>query len=67
MGWLTREGIVLGPYFAEKNLDSWEYLRILLYHVIQRDFRTYNINRHVMWWQQDGAPCPISRKANERT
>ncbi|CAB4042592.1 Hypothetical predicted protein, partial [Paramuricea clavata] len=56
---LTRAGAVLGLHFVEWNLDSREYLRIIRYHVIQRDFRETN-NRRVMWWQQDGAPCHIS-------
>ena len=57
---LTRTGVVLGPHFIEKNLASREYLRIIRYNVIQRDFLIHNIDRHVMWWQQDGAPCHTS-------
>lgn len=57
---VTRAGTVLGPHFVERNLDSREYLRIIRYHVIQRDFREHNIDRRVMWWQQDGAPCHTS-------
>ncbi len=40
---LTREGVVLGPHFAERNLDTREYFRIIRYHVIQRDFYVNNI------------------------
>ena len=50
---LTRAGNVLGLHFVERNLDTREYLRIIRYNVIQQDFRTQNINRHDMWWQQD--------------
>ena len=35
---LTRKGVVLGPHFAERNLDSREHSRIIGYHVIQHDF-----------------------------
>ena len=57
---LNRAGNVLGPHFVERNLDTREYLRIIRYNVIQRDFRTQNINRHDMWWQQVGASCHTS-------
>ena len=57
---LTRAGVVLGPHFAERNLDTREYLRIIRYHVIQREFHTYNIDKNNMWWQQDGAPAHTS-------
>ena len=57
---LTRAGVVLGPYFAERNLDTREYLRIIRYHVIQRDFHTLSIDKNNMWWQQDGAPAHTS-------
>ena len=57
---LTRAGVVLGPHFIERNLDSREHLRVIRYNVIQRDFLIHNIDRHVMWWQQDGAPCHTS-------
>ena len=63
MGWFDKRRYCPRSIFAERNLDSREYLQIILYHVIQRDFRTYNINRHVMWWQQDGAPCHTSNAA----
>ena len=53
---LTRTGVVLGPHFAERNLDTREHLRIIRYNVVQRDFRIHNVDRNVMWWQQDGAP-----------
>ena len=57
---LTRQGVVLGPHFAERNLDTREYIRIIRYNVIQRDFHTHNIDRDSMWWQQDGASCHTS-------
>ena len=57
---LTRTGVVLGPHFAERNLDTREYLRIIRYNVVQRDFRIHNVDRNVMWWQQDGAPSHTS-------
>ena len=57
---LTRRGAVLGPYFVERNLDTREYIRIVRYNVIQRDFPAHNIDRNSMWWQQDGAPCHTS-------
>ena len=44
---LTRTGVVFGPHFVERNLDSREYLRIIRYHVIQRDFHAHNIDRRV--------------------
>ena len=57
---LTRQGVVLGPHFVEGRMDTREYLRIIRYNVIQRDFNRHNINRDVMWWQQDGAPAHTS-------
>ena len=57
---LTRAGVVLGPHFIQGNLNTREYLRIIHYHVIQRDFLRNNINRQVMWWQQVGAPTHTS-------
>ena len=53
---LTGAGVALGPHFAERNLDTREYLRIIRYNVIQREFDIHNIGRNNMWWQQDGAP-----------
>ena len=57
---ITRAGVVPSPHFAEKNLDTRVYLRIICYHVIQRDFYTFKIGKNNMWWQQDGAPAHIS-------
>ena len=57
---LTRTGVVFGPHFIQGNLNTREYLRIIRYHVIQRDFPRNNINRQVMWWQQGGAPAHTS-------
>jgi hypothetical protein len=64
---LTRAGVVLGPHFAERNLNTREYLRIIRYHVIQRDFYVHNIDRNNMWWQQDGAPAHTSNATPSRT
>lgn len=65
MVWMgvTRTGAIFGPHFVEGNLDQQEYIRIIRYHVIQRDFREQNINRDIMWWQQDGAPAHTSNRA----
>ena len=57
---LTRTGIVLGPHFVQGHLDTREYLRIVLYNVVQRDFRNHNIDNVTTWWQQDGAPAHTS-------
>ena len=57
---LTQQGVVLGLHFVEGNLDTREYIRIIAYNVIQRDFPPRNIDRDSMWWQQDGAPCHTS-------
>ncbi len=57
---LTRTGIILGPHFVQRHLDTREYLRIIRYNVIQRDFPQHNIGKSVMWWQQDRAPCHTS-------
>ena len=35
---LTRAGVVLGPHFAGRNLDTREYLHIIRYNVFQGDF-----------------------------
>ena len=43
-----------------KNLNTGEYQRIIRYYVIQRDFPRNNVNRQVMWWQQDGAPAHMN-------
>jgi len=60
---LTGEGQVLGPHFVQGRLNTAEYLRIIRYHVIQNDFRRQNIQRDLMWWQQDGAPAHASKRA----
>ena len=57
---MTRTGVVLGLHFAERNLDAREYLRIIHYNVIQRDFHIHNVDRNVMWWQQGGASSHTS-------
>ena len=54
---LTRADVVRGPHFAERTLDTREYLRIIRYYVIQREFHIRNIDRNNMRWQQDGAPA----------
>ena len=61
---LTGDGRILGPHFANGNLDSREYLRIIRYDVIQREFAALGINLENVWWQQDGAPAHTS---NPRT
>ena len=62
MAWigLSRAGVVLGPHFVRGNLDTQEYLRIIRYHIIQREFQQHQINRYLTWWQQDGAPAHTS-------
>ena len=60
---LTGEGLILGPYFIEGGTDTREYIRIVRYNVVQRDFRRLNINRREVWWQQDGAPSHTSNQA----
>lgn len=62
MVWMgvMKTGAVFGPHFVEGGLDSQEYLRIIRYHVIQREFREQNVNRAAVWWQQDGAPAHTS-------
>jgi hypothetical protein len=57
---LTRTGIVLGPHFVQGNLDTREYLRIIRYNVVQRDFPINDIDRNAMFWQQGGAPLHTS-------
>ena len=56
-------GRVLGPHFVRGRLDTREYLRIIRYHVVQGDFRRLNIQRGLMWWQQDGAPAHTSNRS----
>ena len=41
---LTGNGEVFGPHFVCVKLDKREYLRIVCYNVIQRDFAQQNIN-----------------------
>ena len=60
---LTGTGQVLGPHFVRNRLDTREYLRIVRYNVVQRDFRRLNINRATTWWVQDGAPAHTSNAA----
>ena len=60
---LTGAGLILGPYFIEGGMDTREYLRIVRFNVIQRDFRRLNINRREAWWQQDGASCHTSNQS----
>ena len=57
---LTRQGVVLGPHFTRRNLDTREYIRIIRYNVIQRELPEHNLDRNTMWWQQDGASCHTS-------
>lgn len=53
---LMRNGTVFGPYFIRGTMNTREYLRIIRYNVIQRDFPSLNINKDNIWFQQDGAP-----------
>ena len=57
MVWMgvTGNGLVLGPHFIQGRLDTREYLRIIRYHVIQREFVRLGINKANSWWIQDGA------------
>ena len=57
---LTRTGTFLGPHFVQENLDTREYLQIIRYNVVQSDFPINDIDRNVMFWQQDGAPSHTS-------
>eukprot|EP00111_Clytia_hemisphaerica_P017991 TCONS_00053258-protein len=57
---LTREGKIFGPHVVRNRLDTREYLRIVRYNVVQREFARNNINQNIMWWQQDGAPSHTS-------
>ena len=57
---LTRNGNIFGPHFVNGRLDTREYLRIIRYNVIQREFREQNVDQGATWWQQDGAPAHIS-------
>ncbi len=59
---LTGDGRILGPHFVNGNLDSREYLRIIRYNVIQREFAALDINQENVWWQQDGAPAHTSNQ-----
>ena len=52
---LTGNGLVLGPHFVQGRLDTREYMRIVRYHVIQRDFVRLGIDKAISWWIQDGA------------
>ena len=47
MVWIgsTRAGVVLEPHFIQGNLNTREYIRIICYHMIQRDFPKNNTNR----------------------
>ena len=57
---LTRNGTIFGPHFVRGKLNTQEYMRIVRYNVIQREFRRNGINRQQMWWQQDGASAHTS-------
>ena len=63
---LTQAGVVLGPHFAERNLDTREYLRIIRYHLIQRDFHMFNVNKIITWLQRDGQLLciPVMQQCN---
>ena len=53
---LMRNGTVFAPYVIKGNHTAREYLKIVRYNVIQRDFRANNIKQNFIWWEQDGAP-----------
>ena len=59
---LMKNGAIFGPHFIEGRLDSREYLRIVRYNVIQREFNEQGIDRQRIWWQQDGAPAHTSNQ-----
>ena len=62
---LTGSGVLLGPHFVwrDRRMDTQEYLRIVRYNVVQRDFQRHNINRLNAWWQQDGATVYTSNRS----
>ena len=60
---LTKNGNIFGPHFVQGTLDTTEYLRIIRYHVIQREFREQGIEKERMWWQQDGASAHTSNRS----
>ena len=60
---LTGNGDLLGPHFVRGNLDTREYLRIVRYNVIQREFRNLGMNDGDVWWQQDGATPHTSNQS----
>ena len=47
-------------WLLNRCLDTREYLRIIRYNVIQREFHIHNIDRNNIRWQQDGAPAHTS-------
>ena len=59
---LTGEGRILGPHFVNGSLNSREYLRIIRYSVVQREFAALDINPENVWWQQDEAPAHTSNQ-----
>lgn len=62
-GGLMKNGTVFGPYFIRGNMNCREYLRIVRYNLIQRDFHTHNIDANNVWFQQDGAPSHTASSA----
>ena len=61
---LTVDGRVLGPHFIDGNMDSREYIGIVRYNVVQREFSPLRINpEENVWWQQDGAPAHRSNQS----
>lgn len=57
---LKGDGKILGPHFVDGSLNTREYLRIVRYNVVQREFLQLGINQREIWWQQDGAPAHTS-------
>ena len=44
---ITRNGVIFGPHVVRGRLDTREYIRIIRYNVIQREFPRYGINQEM--------------------
>ena len=42
--------------FVKENLDTKEYLRIIWYNVLQREYARHKISRNSTYWQHDEVP-----------
>ena len=62
MVWIgvTGAGVILGPHFINGRMNTQEYLRIVRYNIVQREFFQHGIDRQHMWWQQDRATVHTS-------